>query len=67
MDSITFEIVRNDGRFGVGRMDWLLVCGDKLISHCGVRHELERDLDRLSDEAFLRVCLPVEYKEESSC
>jgi hypothetical protein len=59
VDELTFRIERNTGQHGVGRMEWLLVCGDQLVSHCGLRGGLESDLRRLQREAFMRVCLPV--------
>ncbi len=39
------EIIRNEGQFGPGRMDWLLVCDGQLVSHCGMYHKLEEKVE----------------------
>lgn len=51
--SVTFEVVRNEGQFGIGRMDWCLTVNGRLVSHCGLRFVLEDQLMRLEREAWL--------------
>lgn len=53
MSAVTFEVVRNEGQFGVGRMDWCLTVNGRLVSHCGWKGELDRQLERLEREAWL--------------
>ena len=53
MSAVTFEVVRNEGQFGVGRMDWCLTVNGKLVSHCGWKGLLDAQLARLEREAWL--------------
>lgn len=63
--TLTFDIVHNDGRHGPGRLDWLLLCDGKLVSHSGNLAGLAGDLERLRQEAYLRVCMPVVLDREA--
>lgn len=51
--AVTFEVVPNEGQFGAGRMDWCLTVNGQLVSHCGLKPTLDRQLDRLEREAWI--------------
>ena len=66
MSAVTFEVVRNEGQFGVGRMDWCLTVNGRLVSHCGLKGLLDEDLRRLEQEAWLLLHLVPSVPEHST-